>query len=372
MHKTLSITSSVEFQKAVLTWFAKHGRKNLPWQKNISAYRVWISEIMLQQTQVKTVIPYFERFMSRFPTIENLAKAPQDEVLHYWTGLGYYARARNLHAAAQKIMSEFNGVFPDNILDMMTLPGIGRSTAGAISSIAFNYAQPILDGNVKRVLTRFAAIEGYPAETKVAAQLWQLASDYTPEKNVAAYTQAMMDLGATICTRTKPKCAECPLQKNCIAHQQGHETAYPQRKPRKQLPVKTTIMLLVQNAVGKILLAKQPPTGIWGGLWILPQCSTQKDIKTWCATQGFTISQQTLLSAFRHTFSHYHLDIQPIKISVTENVHYVREDNRHLWYNGKQQVGLAAPIKSLLEKFTWPTQKPKLSTAKNSKKKHSH
>lgn len=353
MHKTLSIISLVDFQKTVLSWFAQHGRHDLPWQKNISAYRVWISEIMLQQTQVKTVIPYFERFMNRFSTIDHLAQAAPDEVLHYWSGLGYYARARNLHASAKKIISEFNGIFPDNLLDMMALPGVGRSTAGAISSIAFNVAQPILDGNVKRVLSRFFAIgEAIEQNKPIDDTLWQLASELTPKKNVAEYTQAMMDLGATICTRTKPKCNDCPLQKNCIAHQQGNETAYPQRKAKKEIPVKHTIMLLVENQQGDILLKKQPPIGIWGGLWILPQCTTQKEIKPWCVTQNLMLNKQTLLPAFRHTFSHYHLDIQPIKINVTENVQHVREAEHYLWYNGEQSVGLAAPIKFLLKEFS--------------------
>ncbi len=337
------------FSKLVLTWFAKHGRKDLPWQQNISAYRVWLSEIMLQQTQVKTVIPYFERFTQRFPTIKSLAEASQDEVLHYWTGLGYYARARNLHAAAKMIMAEFNGIFPHDILDIIRLPGIGRSTAGAISSIAFQQAQPILDGNVKRVLARYCAIEGYPGERSVSEKLWQVASDFTPEKNVAHYTQAMMDLGATICTRSKPKCNACPLQKNCQAHQLGQETDFPQAKPRKIMPVKKTIMLLLQNNAGEILLVKQPPTGIWASLWLLPQCANTKDIKSWCADHELSIIKRTTLPAFRHTFSHYHLDIQPIKMTVTEKAYQVRESGRYLWYNGSQQIGLAKPVKFLLD-----------------------
>lgn len=295
---------------------------------------------MLQQTQVKTVIPYFERFIQRFPSIASLAEAPQDEVLHYWTGLGYYARARNLHAAAKMIMTQFQGVFPKDMLDIITLPGIGRSTAGAISSIAFNTAQPILDGNVKRVLSRYCASN---------EDLWPIANDFTPEKNVAHYTQAMMDLGATICTRTKPKCNECPLQTNCQAHQLGQETDFPQRKPKKETPVKKTIMLLLQNTAGEILLVKQAPTGIWGGLWILPQCESTKEISTWCRDHDLTIKKRTPLRAFRHTFSHYHLDIQPIKITVTATADRVREAGRYLWYNGTQQVGLAAPIKFLLK-----------------------
>jgi A/G-specific adenine glycosylase len=346
----------VNFQKTVLTWFKKHGRKDLPWQQNISAYRVWLSEIMLQQTQVKTVIPYFQRFTQRFPTIESLAAAPQDEVLHYWTGLGYYARARNLHAAAKMIMNEFNGIFPDNIIDIISLPGIGRSTAGAISSIAFNKAQPILDGNVKRVLSRYCASN---------EDLWPIASDFTPEKNCADYTQAMMDLGATICKRTKPKCDLCPLQKNCQAHQLGQETDFPPRKAKKTIPVKKTIMLLLQNTQGEILLLKQPPSGIWGGLWLLPQCVSTKGIKVWCQEHELDIKQQTKLPAFRHTFSHYHLDIQPIKLTVIQKADWIQESGRYLWYNGTQQIGLPAPIKSLLEELTWPAKKKSSSTAKS-------
>ena len=230
------------FSDRVLHWFDAHGRKHLPWQQQISAYRVWVSEIMLQQTQVTTVIGYFERFMQRFPDVVTLANAPQDDVLHLWTGLGYYARARNLHKAAQQIATDHGGEFPQTLEQVMALPGIGRSTAGAILSIACGKSHPILDGNVKRVLARYYAIEGWPGKRAVEDTLWQHATENTPATRTNHYTQAMMDLGAMICTRSKPACDKCPLQSDCIAYAQGKQNEYPGKKPKKTLPVKSTVM----------------------------------------------------------------------------------------------------------------------------------
>lgn len=339
-----------QFQQRILTWFEKSGRKDLPWQKNISAYRVWVSEIMLQQTQVKTVIPYYQRFMRSFPSVRTLALAENDEVMHHWTGLGYYARARNLHKAALVIHHEYNDQFPAKFDEIIKLPGIGRSTAGAICAIAYQQPYAILDGNVKRVLARFAAIEGWPGKTNVHDTLWQIAEQYTPHKNVAAYTQAMMDLGAMICTRTKPQCGICPLQASCIAYAQQKQHLYPGKKPKKTLPIKSTVMLLIRNQHGELLLQKQPPAGIWGGLWIFPQCKTKAEVKKWCALNQMRIDTQQTLSAFRHTFSHYHLDIQPILIHTT--THSTAMDaTQRLWYNKQQSIGLAAPVKKLLEQM---------------------
>ena len=214
-----------DFQRAVLRWFDQHGRTNLPWQQNISPYRVWVSEIMLQQTQVTTVIPYFERFMDSFPTVQSLAAAPLDEVLHHWTGLGYYARARNIYKAAQIVCDQYKGHFPSSMDKLCDLPGIGRSTAAAISSIAFKIPATILDGNVKRVLARYSAIAGWPGKADVVQQLWQVAENFTPQERIADYTQAMMDLGATTCTRASPNCSQCPLVDSCIAYAQGNQSA---------------------------------------------------------------------------------------------------------------------------------------------------
>jgi len=338
-----------KFQSLVLNWFDQHGRKDLPWQHDTTPYRVWISEIMLQQTQVKTAIPYYKNFMKHFPHVKKLASASDDEVLHHWTGLGYYTRARNLHKAAKMIVEKHHGIFPTTFEDIIALPGIGRSTAGAIMSIAMQTRQPILDGNVKRVLTRFAAIEGWTALPDVEKKLWQLADHYTPHERVEDYAQVMMDLGAMICTRTKPKCGQCPLEKHCIAHREHEETRYPSSKPKKAIPVKSTIMLMIKNPQNEIFLIKQPSSGIWGGLWILPQCDSLKDIERWCLNNNFTVQTQTALPAFRHTFSHYHLDIQPIELSVKISSHHVAEPRQTLWYNHTQAIGLAAPVKKLLE-----------------------
>jgi A/G-specific adenine glycosylase len=247
-----------QFSTAVLEWFDRHGRHDLPWQQGINPYRVWVSEIMLQQTQVSTVLNYFDRFMAALPTVEALAEAPEDEVLHLWTGLGYYTRARNLQKTAKIVVSQYGGEFPRDVEKLVDLPGIGLSTAGAIASISMGLRAPILDGNVKRVLARFTAQEGYPGEPKVAKQLWANAERFTPHDRVNAYTQAMMDLGATLCTRSKPSCLLCPLEKGCEAHMLGLETRYPIPKPRKAIPQKRTLMPMLANGDGAILALSSP------------------------------------------------------------------------------------------------------------------
>jgi len=338
------------FADLVLTWFDKHGRKDLPWQHDITPYRVWVSEIMLQQTQVNTVIPYFHRFLSRFPDTKTLANAPQDEVLHHWTGLGYYARARNLQRAAQMIETQFDGKFPTDLENLQTLPGIGRSTAGAILSIAFKKPAAILDGNVKRVLCRYHAI---PESS------WELAESLLPSKRPADYSQAMMDLGATVCTRTKPKCTICPLAVDCAAHAESRETDYPAKKISKKIPVRTTQVLLLCNEQGEILLEKRPPAGIWGGLWSLPECPVDTDIQQHCKqSYACDTSHQKTWPSFRHTFSHFHLDITPILLSCQRRLassqkgFAVMETAPLLWYHPTHEtnIGLAAPIKQLLQK----------------------
>lgn len=338
------------FQQAVLDWFEQHGRKNLPWQKPASPYRVWVSEIMLQQTQVTTVIPYFERFIKHFPTIKHLAHAAIDDVLNLWAGLGYYARARYLHRTAQIIQHEYAGKFPTDLEILTSLPGIGRSTAGAILSLSKNLYAAILDGNVKRVLTRVHAIEGWPSETSTLKKLWELAERYTSHNRPAHYTQAMMDLGATICTRSKPKCLLCPLQKFCIAFKQGNPNAYPTKKPKKQLPVRIINMLVLRNQAGEILLEKRPPVGIWGGLWSLPECPVDADITAWCKEKyACFIGDMSTGIAFRHTFSHFHLDIVPIIVTIKSYASMIKE-TQTAWHNNKEinTKGLATPIKKLL------------------------
>jgi A/G-specific adenine glycosylase len=325
----------------VLNWYKKHGRKNLPWQHNTTPYSVWISEIMLQQTQVSTVIEYYLRFMSRFPTLTVLAKAKEDEVLHLWTGLGYYARARNIHRSAKMIVDNFAENFPDNLVDLQKLPGIGKSTAGAILSFGFNQRGVILDGNVRRVLCRYHAIESLNNEDK----LWEISDFYTPRKSSKEYTQAMMDLGSIVCTRTKPKCEICPLRKSCRAFLANEINRYPGKKPLKILPVKKTVFLILKDKTGKVLLEKRPSKGIWGGLWSFPEFKEENDIKN-----KFKGKISTLIShsPFRHTFTHFHLDILPIEIILKGKPMMVNENSGWIDLRKPHSMGLAAPVKKIL------------------------
>ena len=347
------------FSQRLLSWFKQHGRHDLPWQHDRSLYRVWISEIMLQQTQVITVIPYFERFMSRFPDSRSLADAEQDEVLHLWTGLGYYARARNLHKAAQIIRDDYDDRFPQEFDSVLALPGIGRSTAGAILAQALGKRHIILDGNVKRVLTRLYAIEGWPSKKQIEKQLWEIAESLTPEKDITDYTQAIMDLGATVCAR-KSSCPDCPVTNLCEAHRQDQVSLYPTPKKRKTLPIKETQMLLLQNTQGDILLQQRPPSGIWGSLWSLPECN-EKNIEKWCQQKlGLEIHKIKMQPYFRHTFSHFHLDITPIFAQVKSPTNQVMEADKRLWYNTQrpESLGLPAPVLKILNQLT-DCEKPK-------------
>jgi len=342
------------FSQRLLGWFAQYGRHDLPWQQDRSAYRVWISEIMLQQTQVATVIPYFERFMSRFPDIKSLAGAELDEVLHLWTGLGYYARARNLHRAAQQLRDQHGSDFPDDFEQVLALPGIGRSTAGAILAQARDQRFAILDGNVKRVLARYHAVPGWPGEKTVENRLWALAEHYTPTQRVRDYTQAIMDLGATVCRRRQPDCPACPLAEDCQARRQGNPHDYPGRKPRKALPVRQTTMLILQNAAGEVLLEQRPPAGIWGGLWSFPECPPDTPPQQWCASQlGLEAGELTPQAPLRHTFSHFHLDIQPLCGQIEGQLPRIMEPSKRVWYNTRRpdERGLPAPVKSLLQEL---------------------
>lgn len=345
---------AIDIAPRVLDWFDQYGRKDLPWQQDITPYRVWISEIMLQQTQVTTVIPYFRRFMDELPTVEALAAAHEDEVLHLWTGLGYYSRARNLHKTARLVCEQYGGAFPDSVEALSGLPGIGRSTAGAILSIAFKKPAAILDGNVKRVLARFHTIDGWPGQSKVAAALWEYAEAHQPGQRVADYSQAMMDLGATLCTRSKPACELCPLNDDCLAHRHHSQGQYPGKKPKKVLPVKTTVMLMIRNREGEILLEKRPPAGIWGGLWTFPEVADNDAIEQQCHTLlGALPSAVDHWQPYRHTFSHYHLDIQPTLLTIDAAPGRIMENDRQLWYNLQQPatIGLAAPTRKLLDQL---------------------
>ena len=347
-------TKTEHFSQQLLNWFDQHGRHDLPWQVDRSPYRVWVSEIMLQQTQVTTVLPYFERFMARFPTLETLAHASLDDVLHLWTGLGYYARARNLHKAANIIVTDHVGRFPNVYEAVLALPGIGPSTAGAILAQSLGQRYAILDGNVKRVLTRLHAIEGWPGQKIVEQQLWQLSEMYTPNTRLADYTQAIMDLGATVCTRSKPRCDICPVRADCQARQLNSTSQFPTPKAKKALPVRQTRMLLLQNQDGQFLLQQRPPTGIWGGLWSFPECPLETDINQWCQQQlGMIIGPCQQATVLRHTFSHFHLDIHPIRARLKDHTDQVMEPAATLWYNSRQPValGLPAPIKQLLEQL---------------------
>lgn len=341
-----------QLQKKLLTWFADYGRHDLPWQKSISPYRVWLSEVMLQQTQVSTVIPYFKKFIKTFPSVKALALAPEDEVLHLWTGLGYYARARNLHKTAKLVHQDLNGKFPTTVEALEALPGIGRSTAGAIVSISQKTYAPILDGNVKRVLSRYFGIEGWYGETSVLKKLWETAEKYTPKKNCADYTQAIMDLGATVCTRSNPACEQCPFAKTCFSNKHNLQAILPTKKASKKIPTKETYFIILKNSRGEILLEQRPPSGIWGGLWSLPEISELTTLQSTVKKNfNLNIKSYEQLPAFKHTFSHYHLIINPIVVDIKHDPLKVMDGDQLLWYNVSQQqkIGLAAPVKKLLK-----------------------
>jgi A/G-specific adenine glycosylase len=347
--------NSEQLSNALLDWFDQYGRKHLPWQQQRTPYSVWVSEIMLQQTQVNTVIPYYQRFMQRFPDVQSLALADEDTVLHHWTGLGYYARGRNLHRTARIICEHLAGNFPATVDELSELPGIGRSTAGAIVALGHGQRAVILDGNVKRVLTRLYCVEGWPDHPRVQKTLWELADKLTPERRCADYTQAIMDLGATLCSRSKPACGLCPLKESCAAFLQNRTDEFPQRKPRKVLPEKTTFMLIFHDQdTSKVLLEKRPPQGIWGGLWSFPE---QEDITDLHGNlQGAALldsRSMSLWSPLRHTFSHFHLDITPVLIPLNQQHVSIMENERWHWYDLRDPVelGLAAPVKKLLDKL---------------------
>ena len=338
------------FPHAVTRWFADHGRKDLPWQQNPSPYRVWVSEIMLQQTQVATVIPYYQRFMQSFPDILTLADAPLDAVLHHWSGLGYYARARNLHKSAGIVRDLHDNQFPRDFDAVVALPGIGPSTAGAILSLSQGQHHAILDGNVKRVLARFFGIEGWPGSKAVADSLWEKARELTPAKLVGDYNQAMMDLGATVCTRSNPRCPECPLSNNCVALKTDRVKDLPGRKPRKEKPLRQTCMLIACSG-RELFLERRPPSGIWGGLWSFPELAAKADATDWCENRlALKPKSMQQLDTIRHSFSHFDLDIVPIVVRVDDASSTVADDGDGHWYclDDPSPLGLAAPVQKLM------------------------
>lgn len=344
-----------KFANAIIAWQKQHGRHDLPWQNTSDAYAIWVSEIMLQQTQVAAVIGYYGNFMARFPTIVTLANATQEEVLQSWSGLGYYSRARNLHASAQKIVDEFNGIFPQDFDDILSLPGIGRSTAAAISTFALNQPQPILDGNVKRVFARYFNIAGATNETKIVQKMWQIAERENPTnpQDAIIYTQGLMDLGATLCTRGRPRCSECRMNIGCQAYANDMVHLLPTPKPKKTTPQKQTMMLILLKAgagQSEVLLEKRPQTGIWAGLWSLPEIE-MTEIATEAAFNKFGITSEAeeTMQTVNHAFTHYKLAIHPQPLQVIRQKSQVNQSN-NIWLpiNEAIEAAIPTPVRNIL------------------------
>jgi len=344
-----------EFGELVVAWQQRHGRHDLPWQKTRDPYRIWLSEIMLQQTQVAAVIPYYQRFLERFPDVQALAVAPAAEVMALWAGLGYYARARNLHACAQAVMARHGGSFPAAPALLAALPGIGRSTAAAISAFAFGTRAAILDGNVKRVLTRCFGIAGFPGASAVERELWALAEALLPAREMAAYTQGIMDLGATLCTRSRPDCAGCPLNELCVARREGRQEELPTPKPAKAVPRREATFLVIDDGAA-VWLERRPPAGIWGGLLVLPEVPAAADAPGALAQRGLAAQASEPLPALEHAFSHYRLTLRPLLCKVAAGTSRtptpgVAEPAVGAWVPWPEvaTAGLPAPLRRLLE-----------------------
>ena len=344
-----------DFAPRLLDWFDHHGRHDLPWQHPRTPYRVWLSEVMLQQTQVRVVVPYFERFVAALPDVRALAAAPLDEVLALWSGLGYYARARNLHAGARACVERHGGQLPRDVDALLALPGIGRSTAGAILSQAWGERVPILDGNVKRVLARVHGVEGWPGLPAVEKALWAIAEAAVrdvPQGRMADYTQAQMDFGATLCTRHAPACIVCPLQHACVARRDGRTDALPTPKPGKPLPARDAVVLLLRDARGRVLLQRRPPTGVWAALWSLPQADDAQGARDWLESRtraGFATGHA--LEPIAHAFTHYRLRLQPLAFGRVALRTRIADDDMLRWVDraGLVALGIPAPIRTLLE-----------------------
>ncbi|MGB8076527.1 MAG: A/G-specific adenine glycosylase [Gallionella sp.] len=351
------------FSSRLIAWQRVHGRHDLPWQ-SADAYRVWLSEIMLQQTQVATVIPYFLRFVASFPTIATLASATEEQVLAHWSGLGYYARGRNLHHAALIIVEKHHGQFPREFEKIIELPGIGRSTAAAICALAFHERRAILDGNVRRVLARYCGIQGWAGDKKVEEHLWRQAENLLPlpsgegwgggpgvegVADIATYTQALMDLGATLCTRSKPKCDECPVRTDCVAFQTGRVRELPTPRQPKAMPEKHTTFLLLMHG-NDILLEKRPGSGIWGGLWCPPQFNDEFAAKDWFLRNGMEAREGERLETFTHTFTHFRLHITPLKIQLARKPLRAAQAGS-VWQDAEEasRAAIPAPVRALLK-----------------------
>lgn len=356
------MTADRSFAPALLAWFDGHGRHDLPWQRDPTVYRVWVSEIMLQQTQVAVVIPYYERFMARFPGVGALADADLDEVLGLWSGLGYYARGRNLHAAARAVVAEHGGRFPETLEGLVALPGIGRSTAGAILALALGRRYPILDGNAKRVLARFHAVSGWPGEGPVRNRLWMLADRHTPHERVGDYTQAIMDLGATLCRRAKPACLLCPVAGGCRAHATGDPAAFPAPRPRRRYPTREKLLVVMRDPRGRVLVERRPPSGIWGGLFSFPEASADLDFHDAADVSvrrhgGLAVRHVRPLPPVEHGFTHFRLRAVPLVVSVEHVPGAVADEGSVRWLEpdkvdaGAADVGLAAPVGTVLSRL---------------------
>jgi A/G-specific adenine glycosylase len=346
----VSVRARSPIAAALIDWHAHAGRHDLPWQHNPTPYRVWVSEIMLQQTQVATVIPYYGRFLDRFPEARALARAPVDEVLHLWSGLGYYARARNLHRAAVRILEEHAGELPTSFAELTALPGIGRSTAGAILALSRGVRLPILDGNARRVLARYFAVAGARGERACEARLWELAERCTPQARIAEYTQAIMDLGALVCVRRRPLCAQCPLGAGCSARRTARQHELPVPRHPAPRPRRRAFMVVALERRGRVLLERRPESGVWGGLWCLPEFSTASAAAAFIRdTLGVLEGAPTPLATLEHAFTHFDLTITPLLVRCTATASLV-EEGRDLWYNLSEpaRIGLPAPVSTLL------------------------
>ncbi len=341
-----------EFQQFLLGWYDRAGRKDLPWQQERTPYRVWVSEIMLQQTQVSTVIPFFERFMEAFPSLEVLAKAEIDQVLHLWAGLGYYSRARNLHRAAQQVCNLYHNRFPDQLQILCDLPGVGRSTAGAILSLAFDRPFPILDGNVKRLWARLHGIETWSGESSTQRRLWGLSERYLPAKRAADYTQALMDFGATVCTRSRPECDSCPFQDACRAYKDGLVGKIPVPRPKRSKPVRNSYWLLLVDEQSRLYLERRPTTGVWGGLWSFPCWDSRTALEKHCLEIGIASHAMKWLRPRRHTFTHFQLEYTPVLAKMTLPPSTIK-DKPSCWIASanEPEVAVPTPVRKLLREF---------------------
>lgn len=343
------------FAVRVCAWQREHGRQHLPWQRTRDPYRIWLSEIMLQQTQVNTVIPYYERFLERFPDIATLAVADQEEVMPYWAGLGYYARARNLHRCAQVLVAEHGGRFPGNAAAIALLPGIGRSTASAIAAFSYGERSPIMDGNVKRVFSRHFAVRGHPGVTAVERQLWALADEAVQQApanlDMTAYTQGLMDLGSQLCTRGKPQCDQCPIADTCEAKRLGLQQTLPEPRPRRSIPERHCAMLLLHGD-SHVLLEKQPQPGIWGGLWSLPRYDSAQELAASCRNMGLSVAAHGRMAGFVHTFTHFRLHIDPWRVEAARGTAQARTGQRWIPYSELAQTAVPAPVRALLDALT--------------------